>query len=93
MSPRDELDLSLQGQVVILDEAHNLMDAIAGIYSVSVTLFQVQQARNQLTAYLQKFRNRLKGKNRVYVAQIIRILDSIIVYLQSISTNTKADDG
>lgn len=69
------------------------MDAIAGIYSVSVTLAQVLQARSQLTAYLQKFRHRLKGKNRVYVAQIIRILDSIIVYLQSISTTSKASDG
>lgn len=69
------------------------MDAIAGIYSVSVTLAQVEQARGQLTTYLQKFRNRLKGKNRVYVAQIIRILDSIIRYLQSIDSNPKATDG
>lgn len=69
------------------------MDAIAGIYSVSVTLEQVQQARAQLTAYLHKFRNKLKGKNRVYVAQTVRILDSIISYLQSIDANVKAMDG
>jgi chromosome transmission fidelity protein 1 len=69
------------------------MDAIAGIYSVSVTLDQVQQARAQLTAYLQKFRNKLKGKNRVYVAQTIRILDSIIAYLQAIDSDAKATDG
>jgi chromosome transmission fidelity protein 1 len=69
------------------------MDAIAGIYSLSVTLTQVQQARNQLTIYLQKFRNRLKGKNRVYVAQIIRILDSITAYLQSVSKESKENDG
>ncbi|KAF9695163.1 hypothetical protein EKO04_006762 [Ascochyta lentis] len=92
-SAREALGLSLKDHVVIIDEAHNLMDAIAGIYSVQVSLDQVQQARSQLTAYLQKFRNRLKGKNRVYVAQIIRILDSIILYLQSISTNPKANDG
>lgn len=78
---------------MIIDEAHNLMDAIAGIYSVSVTLSQVQQARSQLTIYLQKFRNRLKGKNRVYVAQVIRVLDSIITYLHSTNTNSKASDG
>lgn len=69
------------------------MDAIAGIYSVSVNLSQVQQARGQLTAYLQKFRNRLKGKNRVYVAQVIRILDSIVSYLQSITSTSRASDG
>jgi chromosome transmission fidelity protein 1 len=79
--------------VVIIDEAHNLMDAIAGIYSVSVTLEEVQQARAQLTVYLQRFRNKLKGKNRVYVAQTVRILDSIIGYLKSIDDDKKTTDG
>lgn len=82
-SAREALGLSLKDHVVIIDEAHNLMDAVAGIYSVTVTLTQFQQARAQLTAYLQKFRNRLKGKNRVYVAQLIRVIDSIIVHLRS----------
>ncbi|CAI9630949.1 unnamed protein product [Alternaria burnsii] len=90
---REALGLSLKNHIVIIDEAHNLMDAIAGIYSVSVTLEQVQQARAQLTAYLHKFRNKLKGKNRVYVAQTVRILDSIIAYLQSIDGTAKAVDG
>jgi chromosome transmission fidelity protein 1 len=92
-SAREALGLSLKDHVVIIDEAHNLMDAIAGIYSISVTFGQVQQARTQLTLYLQKFRSRLKGKNRVYVAQIIRILDSIITYLQSVDKISKANDG
>jgi chromosome transmission fidelity protein 1 len=92
-SAREALGLSLKNHVVIIDEAHNLMDAIAGIYSVSVTLDQVQQARAQLTVYLQKFRNKLKGKNRVYVAQTIRILDSILGYLKTIQDDKKATDG
>ncbi|ORY01038.1 helicase C-terminal domain-domain-containing protein [Clohesyomyces aquaticus] len=92
-SAREALDLSLKDHVVIIDEAHNLMDAIAGIYSVSVSLAQVQLARAQLTVYLQKFRNRLKGKNRVYVAQTVRVLDSVASYLQLKSTEPKVVDG
>ncbi|KAF1916426.1 helicase C-terminal domain-containing protein [Ampelomyces quisqualis] len=92
-SAREALGLSLKDHVVIIDEAHNLMDAIAGIYSVSVTLDQVQQAREQLTLYLQRFRNKLKGKNRVYVAQTIRILDSILVYLNKVHADVKSTDG
>jgi chromosome transmission fidelity protein 1 len=92
-SARDALDLSLKGHVVLIDEAHNLMDAIAGIYSVSVTLEQVKQARMQVMVYLQKFRNKLKGKNRVYVAQIVRILDSVAAYLQTKHADPKATDG
>lgn len=79
--------------MVVIDEAHNLMDAIAGIYSVSVTLEQLQRARAQVTVYLQKFRNKLKGKNRVYVAQIVRLLDSIVAYLLSKQSDPKAMGG
>jgi chromosome transmission fidelity protein 1 len=87
------LNLSLKGHVVIIDEAHNLMDAIAGIHSVSVTLSQLQLARSQLTVYLQKFRNKLKGKNRVYVAQTVRLLDSVIGYLQGKALHAGPSDG
>ncbi|KAJ4992593.1 DNA repair helicase [Stagonosporopsis vannaccii] len=92
-SAREALGLSLKDHIVVIDEAHNLMDAIAGIHSVSVTLSQVQRARSQLTVYVQKFRNRLKGKNRVYVAQVIRILDSIISHLQSNNADPQVTDG
>lgn len=80
-SAREALGLSLKGHIVIIDEAHNIMDAISGIYSISVSLSQLQLARAQLGMYLQRFRNKLKGKNRVYVAQIVRLLDSVITYL------------
>jgi len=56
------LELSLKGHVIIIDEAHNLMDAIAGIHSISVSLAQLQRSRAQLGVYLQKFRNKLKGR-------------------------------
>lgn len=82
-SAREALGLSLKGHVVIVDEAHNLMDAIAGIYGVSISLAQLRKARGQIGIYLQKFRNRLAGKNRVYVAQVVRLIDSLIGYLAS----------
>jgi chromosome transmission fidelity protein 1 len=58
------------------------MDSICGIYSTAVTLSQLQRGRAQLMIYLAKFRLRLKGKNRVYVAQTVRMLDSVISFLQ-----------
>ncbi|RFU29090.1 hypothetical protein B7463_g7225, partial [Scytalidium lignicola] len=80
---REALNLSVKGHVVIIDEAHNLMDAISGIYSVEVSLKQLKRARAQLGIYLQKFRNRLKGKNRVYIAQVVRLIDSLSSYLET----------
>ncbi|KAI9676718.1 MAG: ATP-dependent DNA helicase chl1 [Bathelium mastoideum] len=92
-SAREALGLSLKDHVVIVDEAHNLMDAITGIHSVSVTLKQLQTSRAQLGVYLQKFRNRLKGKNRVYVAQTVRLVDSLVAFLQSRGMNDHTANG
>ena len=80
-SAREALGLNLKGHVVIIDEAHNLMDAVAGIHSAEVSLVQLKRARAQIGTYLQRFRNKLKGKNRVYVTQVVRVLDSLSGYL------------
>ncbi|CZT50071.1 related to ATP-dependent RNA helicase CHL1 [Rhynchosporium secalis] len=90
-SARDALGISLKGHVVIIDEAHNLMDAISSIHGVEVTLRQLKRARTQLGVYLQKFRNRLKGKNRVYVAQVVRVIDSLAGYVESRLALPKSD--
>ncbi|CAG8961294.1 hypothetical protein HYFRA_00013574, partial [Hymenoscyphus fraxineus] len=82
-SAREALGISLKGHVIIIDEAHNLMDAIASIHGIEVSLRQLKTARAQLGIYLQKFRNRLKGKNRIYVTQVVRVIDSLVGYLDS----------
>ncbi|KAI4259153.1 MAG: hypothetical protein L6R42_004722 [Xanthoria sp. 1 TBL-2021] len=76
-SAREALGISLKGHVVVIDEAHNLMDAITNIHSITITQSQLHRCRTQLRYYLQKFRNKLKGKNRVYITQTVRLIDSI----------------
>jgi chromosome transmission fidelity protein 1 len=92
-SAREALNLSLKDHIVIIDEAHNLMDAITGMYSISVSLSQFQRGNGQLMVYLQKFRNRLKGKNRVYVTQTVRLLSSLISFLESKTANIKDSES
>lgn len=75
--------------MIVIDEAHNLMDAISNIHSICVTLSQLKQSRAQLGIYLQRFRNKLKGKNRVYVTQVVRLLDSLAGYLETKAANSK----
>ena len=79
--------------MVIIDEAHNLMDAISSMYSVKIFLSQLERSRSQLGVYLQRFRNKLKGRNRVYITQVVRLVDSMISYLNSISAKSKSADG
>ncbi|CBF82692.1 DNA helicase [Aspergillus nidulans FGSC A4] len=92
-SARDALNLSIKGHVVIIDEAHNLMDAISNIHSVTVTLSQLRTSIFQLTTYARKFKTRLKGKNRNYIAQVIRLISSIADHLQSLIDNKQASEG
>lgn len=92
-SAREALNLSVKNHVVIIDEAHNLMDAISNIHSVTVTLSQLQTSLSQLTTYARKFKTRLKGKNRSYVAQVIRLISSIADHLQSVFKNNLALEG
>jgi chromosome transmission fidelity protein 1 len=84
---REALGISVKGHVVIVDEAHNLMDAVEGICSAQVTASQLRLARESLMTYLQKFRNRLKGSNRMYVTQVVRVIDSLI----QVATPLQAD--
>jgi len=81
-SAREALGISLKGHVVIIDEAHNLMDAISNIHSNMVTLPQIQKSHNGLEVYLTKFRNRLKGSNKVHVMQLLKLLSGLILYLE-----------
>ncbi|KAM3073916.1 ATP-dependent DNA helicase chl1 [Clarireedia jacksonii] len=81
-SAREALGISLKGHVVIIDEAHNLMDAISGIYGSEISLRELRLGREMLGAYLKKFAKRLMGKNRVYVAQVVRVVDSLVGYLE-----------
>lgn len=77
---REALGISLKGHIVIIDEAHNVMDAVEGICSAQISVSQLRLARESLMTYLQKFRNRLKGSNRMYVTQVVRVIDSLVQF-------------
>ena len=92
-SAREALDLSLKDHLVVVDEAHNLIDTISSIHSVSTSLSQLRKCRSSLGIYLSKYRNRLKGKNRVYVSQLVRLLDSFSQYLEKRAAEKAGSDG
>lgn len=92
-SAREALGISVKDHVVVIDEAHNLMDAITGIYSVFVSLDQLRLSKSQLVTYLHKFNNKLKGKNRVYVAQTVRLITSLIAFLEQKIDSAKDIEG
>ena len=75
---RDAIGLRLKGSVVIVDEAHNLLDTITHIHSAEVTGRQLCAAHAQLSQYMARYRPRLKPKNLMYVKQILFIMQRVM---------------
>ncbi|XP_069338155.1 putative ATP-dependent DNA helicase DDX11-like protein 8 isoform X3 [Eulemur rufifrons] len=78
---RQAAGIRLQGQVVIIDEAHNLIDTITGIHSVEVSGSQLCQAHSQLLQYMERYRKRLQAKNLMYIKQILYVLEKFVAVL------------
>ncbi|XP_045867654.1 ATP-dependent DNA helicase DDX11 isoform X5 [Meles meles] len=73
--------IRLQGQVVLIDEAHNLIDTITGIHSAEVSGSQLCQAHSQLLQYMERYGKRLKAKNLMYIKQILYLLEKFVTVL------------
>lgn len=70
---REQLDINIKDSVVIIDEAHNLLDTIASIHSAEITSEQLQSAHQQLSAYKTNYLDRFSTKNLLRLNQLISI--------------------
>eukprot|EP01105_Mastigella_eilhardi_P001189 TRINITY_DN1147_c3_g1_i2.p1 TRINITY_DN1147_c3_g1~~TRINITY_DN1147_c3_g1_i2.p1 ORF type:complete len:736 (-),score=115.27 TRINITY_DN1147_c3_g1_i2:335-2422(-) len=80
---REWLGIDVKDNIVVIDEAHNLIDAINNIHSVELNLAQLERARFQLGHYLDTYSRRLNPKNIVYIKQILFIVDALRTTLTS----------
>jgi chromosome transmission fidelity protein 1 len=87
---RESLGIDLRGNVVVFDEAHNLIDTVTSIHSVEISGTKLLQAHAQLSQYLQRYQDRLKPKNKAYIQQILFFTKSIINYIAPGSETSSA---
>jgi chromosome transmission fidelity protein 1 len=80
-STRESLGLDLTDHVVIIDEAHNLIDAISALHSTTLTQSQIIRGITQLETYLGKFTSRLGGRNKMFIKQILALLRRLDSFL------------
>ncbi|GAB1317116.1 ATP-dependent DNA helicase chl1 [Madurella fahalii] len=91
-SAREALGIKLEGNVVIIDEAHNVMDAVANVYAAEIRLGELRRARQMLGIYVKRFGKKLKGGNRVIVAQVGKVVESLSEWLDG-ALESKGDQG
>ncbi|XP_037538797.1 ATP-dependent DNA helicase DDX11 [Nematolebias whitei] len=70
--------VQLKGQVVIIDEAHNLSDTLSCIHSAELTGAQLCRAHSQLRQYADRYKSRLKAKNLMYIKQILFVVEGLV---------------
>ncbi|XP_074533636.1 ATP-dependent DNA helicase DDX11 [Halichoeres trimaculatus] len=75
---RKAAGVQLKGQVVIIDEAHNLSDTLSCIHSAELTGAQLCRAHSQLTQYADRYKSRLKAKNLMYIKQILFVIEGLV---------------
>nr|XP_021390757.1 ATP-dependent DNA helicase DDX11 isoform X2 [Lonchura striata domestica] len=78
---RNAAGIKLKDQVVIIDEAHNLIDTITCIHSAEVSGSQLCCAHSQLLQYMERYRKHLKAKNLMYIKQILYLLEQFVAML------------
>ena len=88
-STRESLGIDLTGHVVIIDEAHNIIDAISALHSTTLTQYQITKGKQQLEIYLGKFNSRLSGKNKMFIKHIL----SLVRRLETFLSEKKSQSG
>ncbi|KAF9541234.1 DEAD H (Asp-Glu-Ala-Asp His) box helicase 11 [Mortierella hygrophila] len=82
-STRESLKLVIKDNILLLDEAHNLINSLLQMHSVMITLPQVMLAQDQLRMYLVRYESRLSSTNEGYIRVLMRILRCLVVFVDS----------
>ncbi|KAL7550335.1 hypothetical protein ACHAWF_013582 [Thalassiosira exigua] len=90
---RRSVGLSLRNSLVVIDEAHNVPEALRSLSSCQLSLPVAQAALSQLLSYTQKYSGRLAGRNVFYLGQIRRVLSAMIKYLKRPSARGVENDS
>ncbi|CAI4230534.1 unnamed protein product [Auanema sp. JU1783] len=82
--------IDLKDNVLILDEAHNILQAIGSIYSAEVSIKGLSMALRLIRQYIDTYRTRLKSKNLMYMRQLMTVVSALERFIQS--DNFKEDE-
>ncbi|XP_046400687.1 ATP-dependent DNA helicase DDX11 [Ischnura elegans] len=90
-STRNAIGLQLRGNVVIVDEAHNLLDTVEHIHSAEVFGNQLTHGYSQLKQYHQKYCTRFSAKNLLNLKQLMFVIGKLIKILGGVPDGNPMD--
>jgi len=84
---RSSIGIDLDNRIIIIDEAHNVVEAINQLYSSEISLEYLQQTHTSLQSYISRFQLMLHGKNLYYLNLLQSIVYKLLQYLQKLSSS------
>ncbi|KAJ3659284.1 hypothetical protein Zmor_010980 [Zophobas morio] len=88
---REANGIDLKGSVIIIDEAHNLLEAMAQMHNSEVNYNQIDQGLLQVKCYKQRFHARFSPSNLLSINQLIFVMTKLQQLLEKsnqVKTNT-----
>ncbi|KZW01490.1 DNA repair helicase, partial [Exidia glandulosa HHB12029] len=89
---REATGIDLKGHVVIIDEAHNLIDTLLSIHSVSLSLHTLRESLAQLKVYHDRFKNRITGRHLLHLRRLINFLTALEKVLDDAGKDKKSKE-
>lgn len=79
---RRVLNLDIKNSIIVIDEAHNLLDTITSLYSVSISVSELETILKSLQLYLNKFLKRLNSGNRINLMKLIKVCKILVSFIE-----------
>ncbi|KAJ9458854.1 ATP-dependent DNA helicase CHL1 [Diplonema papillatum] len=79
---RAALPVDLTDAIVIIDEGHNVIDAVNQTETVEISLATLEATLAALKRYLAAYANRLHVKNKIKVRQLAAVINQLKVWLE-----------
>ncbi|KAI5953836.1 CHL1 [Candida margitis] len=86
-SAREAWGLDIDDSIVIIDEAHNIIDSITSLYSVNISVCRLHKVVQSLKVYLAKFAKRLNSGNRIHIIKLTKVCKLLITFMESQSAS------
>lgn len=81
-STREQCGINLKNSIVIIDEAHNLIDTISQIHTASLTLDHLKTSHKQMLNYKIKYVKKFASKNLLKFNQLLFITKQLLKFLE-----------
>ncbi|CAL1679080.1 unnamed protein product [Lasius platythorax] len=91
-STRDSLGIDLKGNVLIIDEAHNLLDAIEGMHSSIITGRNLLHCYSQLSQYQKRFEALFSAKSILHLGQLSFCLKKLLTLFGATTRSHPKDE-